>query len=767
MIAVVLTAAALADLGAFSRHGPGWVALAACVALTGSTAGSRRYPSISVGLAAAGLVTLALSGPHRGSGLPELAVVLWLFYSFARGHHSRGHSAVVLSTWVAASVVVGLCYPDGPLADGSGGVAANVAFWALSGIIAYSLGAAISVYGGRTLHLETAAANLRERQAEHAQRAAEAERAKMARELHDVVAHSVSVIVVQTTGARRIMSTDTATALQALAAVETAGRQALVELRRMVGILRRGDVVSKDLVAPGLAHLRRLIDQARDAGLAVDLAIQGVAPAMSPGLELAIYRVVQEGLTNVIKHAGPTTARVTVVFTAECASVEVSDDGPTSGVTFHNPSGHGLIGLRERVNFYGGTFLAGPGNVGGFRIRASIPLAGDEPTFPVERGMAPRSRPKRSLALDPLLAAGFLVLLEITTLTAHVQGGARYGDVVAVAAMTVALAWRRRQPLWFVIIVVASGLSLSNQVAPQTSVFTALYVSLIPAYTVAAWEARRRAGVGLAILVVAPAIHQMMVHELDLSSYAGFLLVIALAWLAGRAVRSRRMLAATLEHTTTQLVTEQDDRAELAIAGERSRIARELHAAVAQNVAVMVVQAEAARGQLADDPAGADKSLQAIQATGRQVLSEMRRILGVLRYHDEPSQLSPQPGVDQIHQLLDRGRRAGLKIEFIVGGEPGPLSPGVDLAVYRIVEEILTVAAQRTVVAITLQFGEDDVELATDAHPKDRSAWPPASISERVSLCGGQLRISPEGEEGTSRRHLIARLPGGLVAGLP
>lgn len=590
----------------------------------------------------------------------------------------------------------------------------------------------------------------------------------MARELHDVVAHSVSVIVVQTTGARRVMSTDTNAALKALAAVEAAGREALVELRRMVGILRRGDFVSEDLVTPGLGHLRRLVDQARDAGLAVDLAIEGVVPAMSSGLELAIYRVVQEGLTNTIKHAGPATARVTLLFTAHSVTVEVCDDGAGSGIACIRPSGHGLIGLRERAHLYGGTLRAGPRTTAGFEVRASFPFNGEEPTHCPTGATAPlQIRAKRWPALDPVFAAGFLLLLEITTLTAHVQGGVRYRDVVAVAAMTATFAWRRRQPLLFVIIVVAMGLSLSNQVAPQTSVFTAIYVSVVPAYTVAAWEGRMRAGVGLAILAVAPAIHQVMVHQLNVS-YAGFLFVIALAWLAGRAVRSRRRRAAALEHTTFLLVTERENQAELAIAGERSRIARELHAVVAQNVAVMIVQAEAARGQIVEDPAGADESLQAIQVTGRQVLSEMRRILGVLRYNNgEPHELSPQPGVDQIHRLLQRWRQDDLQIDLTVRGEPGALSPGIDVAVYRIVEEILNVAAPRSAVAIELKFAGDDIELATDVYPKDPDAWPPASISERVSLCGGELRTDSDRDQRSTQRHLSARLPSGLAAALP
>ncbi len=767
VIAVGLTVAALADLGGYGPHRPGWLAVTACVVLTGSIAGSRRFPSTCVVAAELGLIGLALSGPHPGSGLPEEAAVFWLLYSFAQGHHSRARTLVVLAGWVTASMVVGLSYPDGPLANGSGGFVANAAFWALSGIIPFALGAAMHVYGERANRLEAAAGQLRDRQAEHAKQAADAERAKVARELHDVVAHSVSVMVVQASGARRVMSADTNMAVQALTAVETAGREALVELRRMVGALRRDDVVSESLVTPGLPHIQRLIDRAREAGLAVDFTTDGEPELMSPGLELVLYRIVQEGLTNVIKHAGSAKAQVTLLFTAETVTVGVCDDAPGPGVTHHHAPGHGLIGLRERVSLYGGSFRAGPRTGGGFEIRASIPLNGEEPTLRPARPAGIQPRAKQSPVLDPLIAAGFLVLLEITALTAHVPGGARYRDVVAVAVMTAAFAWRRRQSLWFVIIVVVMGLSLSSQIAPQTSVFTAIYVSVFPAYTVAAWERRTRAVAGLALLAVAPAIRQVLDHQLNVSSYAGFLLVIALAWLAGRAVRSRRGHAATLERTTLKLAAERDNHAGLAVAGERSRIARELHAVVAKDVAVMVIQAQAARGQLPDDPASADESLQAIQATGRQVLSEMRRILGVLRYRGEPREMSPQPGVGQIHGLLRYWRQQGLQIDLSVRGEPSALSLGVDLAVYRVVEEILTAAEQRSAVAIALVFGDNEIELEVAACPRNRSAWPPASVGERVSLCGGEVRADSDPSRRGARRHLIVRLPGGLVPALP
>lgn len=767
VIAVGVGAAALGDLGTWSRHEPGWVAEVACVAVGMSLVESGRYPEIGAVVAEAGLVVLALSGPHRGSGLPEEAAVVWLFFCLGRGSRRRGPVLVVLAGWLASSVVVGLSAPSGPLANGSGGFVANAVFWVVSGIIPFSLGVALSRYRAQTGRLELAADELQDGQAGHAARAADAERAKVARELHDVVAHSVSVMVVQASGARRVLASDVTMAVQALGAVETAGREALVELRRIVGALRRSDPGSEHPVAAGLANLPVLVDRAVQAGLIVDLQCDGVHPSLSAGVELTVFRLVQEGLTNAIKHAGPTTARVTISFTPNAVTVQVCDDGRTSGVANHSGSGHGLIGLHERVNLYGGTFRSGPRAGRGFEITATIPLDSISVAVPPAPASPPMRGAKWRVNLDPLIAVGFLVLLEVTTISSGVHGGARLRDVVAVAAMTSAAGWRSRHPLWFVVVVVALTLSLSSQVAPRTSVFSAIYVGLILPYTVAAWEPRSRAGVGLVILVAGSAIDQLLVHHVSVGYYAGPLFVIMVAWIAGRAVRARRGRAVALEHTTVRLAAERHHHAELAVAGERSRIARELHAVVSQNVAVMVVQAQAARAQLVAGASSADESLQAIQDTGRQALTELRRILGVLRHHSEVPELAPQPGVDQIRPLIQHWRQQGLRVDLTVSGEPNALSAGVNLAVYRILEDILAASEQRSAVAIALRFADDNIELAIGARPRTGQTWPPESVSERVRLCGGELRLTSNGDQQSFGRNLVACFPTGLVPALP
>jgi signal transduction histidine kinase len=707
-LAVLLTAGALVDAGALSEHGQPALAVVSCIALTGTVAWCRRAPVLAALVAVTALVVFQLASRDVGTGLFEDAAIIWVFYVL--GRHGRGQDRVLVSVvelcgWLGACVAVGSVSPGGAL-DNTGGTLASTSLWALSGILPYALGRVLAARSALTRELQEAATRLQDEQDVRAQLAAAAERAKMARELHDVVAHCVSVMVVQTAGARRVARSDLGAARDALHVVEGAGREALVELRRIVGVLHRGDDDISRGVTPGLAHLDALLDRARAAGLPVELEIAGRHDRLPPGLDLVVYRVVQEALTNAIKHASPAHARVLLAFGAGELELRVSDSGRGPGSGPGDGSGHGLVGMSERVRLYGGELRAGAGPTGGFEVRARIPLDGSERTLRGLRGSSLDDERGPDVAvsdritwgrLDPLLALVFLVALELVALTSGAHGQARFRDMVVLAAMALACVWRRRRPLWFVIIVVTLVFVLSGQVAPRSSIVTAIYVGLLPAYAVAAWEDRRNAWLGLAIVASASALGQMLLHHVGLGNYAGALFTICVAWAAGRAIRARRVAAATLERATARLAVERDDRAELAVAGERSRIARELHAVIAHSVAAMVIQTEAARRQLGEDPATADTALEAIQSTGRQALSEMRKILGVLRHQDDPGELVPQPGVDQIYRLIQRARDYGQSVELSVNGEPGALSAGVDLGIYRIVEDALnTIGRQPT-----------------------------------------------------------------------
>jgi signal transduction histidine kinase len=197
------------------------------------------------------------------------------------------------------------------------------------------------------------------------------ERGRIARELHDVVAHSVSVMTVQAGGVRRLLHDDQVREREALHAIEETGRRALDEMRRMVGVMRSDDDGAERAPQPGLADVERLAADIRDAGLPVTVTVDGAPTDLPAGVDLSAYRIVQEALTNTLKHAGPARASVTVHYADDHLELIVDDDG--SGPRNGRAVGHGLVGMRERVAVYGGTLEAGPGPSGGYRVHATLP----------------------------------------------------------------------------------------------------------------------------------------------------------------------------------------------------------------------------------------------------------------------------------------------------------------------------------------------------------------------------------------------------------
>jgi signal transduction histidine kinase len=252
------------------------------------------------------------------------------------------------------------------------------ASWSLFAAVPFAAGRAIGSRVALSAELRADARRLEREQEERARRAAADERNRIARELHDVVAHSVSVMVIQTQAARRVAKSDREAAGAALRTVQACGRDALTEMRRMIGVLRHGDAELAGATAPAISQLGALVARARAAGLPVELRIEGEPRDLSPGLELVAFRIVQEALTNAIKHAGPARARVAVAFAPEALELEISDTGrgPASalGEASTPAVGHGLVGMRERVNLYGGELQTGRARGGGFRVWARVPL---------------------------------------------------------------------------------------------------------------------------------------------------------------------------------------------------------------------------------------------------------------------------------------------------------------------------------------------------------------------------------------------------------
>ncbi|HEY7198394.1 MAG TPA: sensor histidine kinase [Gaiellaceae bacterium] len=240
---------------------------------------------------------------------------------------------------------------------------------------AWGLGVALRERRTRATLLEDHAARLDREQEQRARQAVLEERARIARELHDVVAHSVSVMNVQTGVVRRRIADASPQEAELLDEVEHTGRQALAEMRRLLGLLRADDEGPSLEPQPGMASLPALVDRMREAGLQVEVSVVGEERVLQPGVDLAAYRIVQEALTNVFTHGGGATARVAVRYEPRRIVVDVEDDGP--GETATDGLGHGLVGMRERAALYGGTLEAGPRAGGGFAVHASLPVEED------------------------------------------------------------------------------------------------------------------------------------------------------------------------------------------------------------------------------------------------------------------------------------------------------------------------------------------------------------------------------------------------------
>ncbi|MFU8871472.1 sensor histidine kinase [Micromonospora sp. SL4-19] len=244
----------------------------------------------------------------------------------------------------------------------------------LTGSVAYAVGRAVHGRRQSTRMLRERARFAEATQRSLAEQAVADERRRIARELHDVVAHHVSVMGVLATGARRVLRRDPDAADEAMATVEETGRATLRELRRLLDVLRTDAEPAAELAPqPGLTGIEALVEQVREAGLPVTLRVDGAPGPMEEGVALTVYRIVQEALTNALKHAGAATALVRLTVTDDFLAVEVTDTGRGPGPAADR-IGHGLVGMRERVALYGGILRTGPRTGGGFRVYARLPL---------------------------------------------------------------------------------------------------------------------------------------------------------------------------------------------------------------------------------------------------------------------------------------------------------------------------------------------------------------------------------------------------------
>ena len=320
----------------------------------------RRYPLpvLAVTLPA-GLATDVLYESFQFAG------ALVAFYTVAAYVGRPGSIGVGVGTALALSVTQ---FED------TGGIVENAVVYVIFGV-AWILGDRIGARRAYLRELDDRAVRHELEREENARRAAAEEQARIARELHDIIAHNVSVMTVQAAAAGDVFETQPDRVREALGSIESTGREALTELRRLLGRVGADDGSSDFAPQPGLDRIGALVEQVRGAGLPVELTIEGEARELPLGLDLSAYRIVQEALTNILKHARASKADLLLRYGDESLEISVVDDGrgpPAGGAG----AGHGLIGMRERAALVGGELRVGPAPGGGFSVEARLPLAG-------------------------------------------------------------------------------------------------------------------------------------------------------------------------------------------------------------------------------------------------------------------------------------------------------------------------------------------------------------------------------------------------------
>jgi signal transduction histidine kinase len=335
-------------------------AAAAGLVLTLSLAWRRRAPLVVLGVAIATSVVASVVGVLDEATTPAIALVVAVY---SVGAQTSGLRAAVGGLGAAALIAVNVA-EQFSLGD--------LLFIATILGGAWLAGRAMRYRREREHVLELLTVDLEREREEKARAAVAEERVRIARELHDIVAHAISVIVLQARGGRRSLATDPGETREALDMIEATGSEALAEIRRLLGMLRRDDEEIALAPQPSLRYLDALAAQVREAGLPVDLSVEGEPTELPPGVDLSAYRIVQEALTNALKHAGPATARVVVRYREHDLELEIADTG--AGASASDGGGHGLAGMRERVSLYGGKIETGPRDGGGFAVRARLPL---------------------------------------------------------------------------------------------------------------------------------------------------------------------------------------------------------------------------------------------------------------------------------------------------------------------------------------------------------------------------------------------------------
>jgi signal transduction histidine kinase len=630
------------DFDAFRFRADTWWSWAITIAICASLVGRRRWPLRSMAVGLALMLPLEL-GEHRDS-IAFFAMVIALYSVAAhlpmrlawRGVAMLG--ALYIALAVGGTTIINVAPVAGPTFFATG----------------FALGRMRRRSRSRQQRQVQAAIERAAAAVETADLTAAAERLRMAQELHDVVAHSLSVIAVQAGIGVHLIDREPAEAEQALDAIRTTSATATGELARLVGILRDGGA-SGDVCAPSLNDVTALIEQIRTAGVPVSLTVEGDLQQLPAGVSLAAYRIVQEALTNVVRHAGRANSTVTVRVHDELIDLLIDDDGrgtTTALDTAGGSGGHGLVGMRERAQMYAGDLSGGPRPGGGFRVHATLrPIMSSEtsdvhtnPTVGSAIAPAPnavRKRPQVPPWLWDVMLAGLMTALgaldifksDPPAIGPQLTPNDRWAWLLRITCGLL-LAGRRRYPTftlaatWLIGIMLALG---------NYQLGVTIFILWIALYSVGSYASTRKlvAG-GIGSLIGMTIVAWTKPADLTASGAAWIGFMFAAAAVAGYvSQRDRERLKSDLtERESTAEAAAR--RALLDITAERLRIADELSTVITRSMHTIAERAGTGSELVRTDPAAARKILEAISTISRDALNDLRRLLKRIRSETEP-----------------------------------------------------------------------------------------------------------------------------------
>jgi signal transduction histidine kinase len=625
-----------------------WWSWAVTIVVCASLIGRRRWPlrTLAVGLV---LVLPLELGGHRDS-IAFFAVVIALASVAAYLPTRRAWRGVAMVAGLYAALMVG-------------GATLLVAAPAVGPVLlaaGFALGRMLR-RGQARQELEVEAAIERGAGAvETADLEAAEERLRMAQELHDVVAHSLSVIAVQAGIGVHLIDREPAQAALALEAIRTTGHTAAGELARLVQAMRGG--VSADAGdAPALTDVGVLIEQIRTAGVPITFTTTGALEDVPAGVSLAAYRIVQEALTNVVRHAGRAQANVTVSVTDDHVELCIDDDGrgTTTALDPRSPgSGQGLLGMAERAQMYGGDARSGPRPGGGFRVHATLPyfaspITNDSAATPaVDRAVAARATPTRprlpprlwDLGLAGLVAAvAAIELLGADPTIAPHYNPTNLWTWLLKLGCGLALAARRRYPTGTFAAIWIMSLLLNVGGYKVGIIVFALDISL---FTVARYATARRAvGAVIATYALLAIIASSEPREVTAAAAAWICILFTAVATAGHVAgrdRQRRTNDLAVRESTADAHAR---RALLAITTQRLRIADELSTIITRSIHTIAQEAETGSHMVETDPAATRSTLELISTISRDALNDLRRLLKRIRTDSEPAAYSPIPPI--------------------------------------------------------------------------------------------------------------------------